>query len=202
MFDFVKVLFGLSSCRGCKYRRLLGLYCGCPHPRHGAWQRYGCWNYSSEPALKTLAASKEKTVRELLAKCEAYALDGLDFLNSISIEQMCAAYNGIGPAWFPEPLRKAVDKLDPVLRPIALPHDCRFTYGDGSREWFDNANDELEANGLKIADAEYRWYNPWRYVTRFRAHAYANACRIFGWDAYVIARHTESHTERKDKDNG
>ena len=131
--------------------------------------------------------AKEQTVRELLALCEEYALSGTDFLHTLSIEEMCAAYNGIGPESFHPTLRKAVDHLAPDLRPIALIHDVRFTYGDGSREWFDYANDELEANGLSLANQKYRWYNPMRYITRVRVRTYAALCRNFGWEAYLRA---------------
>lgn len=127
---------------------------------------------------------KERRVTELIAECEKYGLGGIDYVKSLPFDLVVKAYNGLGPSWFPSPLRKAIDKLDPVLKPIALPHDCRFSYGDGSKRWFDMANDELEANGLKIANFRYKWYNPWRYVVRSRARAYAATCRTFGWLAY------------------
>ena len=132
-------------------------------------------------------SSKEEKVSALLADCRRYNLAGLSFVSLFPLKDICTAYNGIGPEWFHPILRKAVDHLAPDLRPIALIHDVRFTYGDGSREWFDRANDELEANGLSLANQKYRWYNPMRYITRARARAYAALCRKFGWDAYLKA---------------
>lgn len=130
-------------------------------------------------------SSKKKVVYQLLAECIVYGLKGMDFVVSLPIDDIVKAYNGIGPSWFPEKLREAIDKLDPVLRPIALPHDCMFTYNDGSREWFDKANNELEENGLALADAKFAWYNPRRYLTRYRALTYAMLCRKYGWEAYT-----------------
>lgn len=132
-------------------------------------------------------SSKEAKVSDLLSACRRYNLAGLDFLETLSLRQLVLAYNGIGPESFHPILRKAVDHLAPDLRPIALIHDVRFTYGDGSRAWFDRANDELEANGLSLANQKYRWYNPMRYITRARARTYAALCRNFGWDAYLKA---------------
>ena len=130
-------------------------------------------------------SSKKEKVSALLADCRRYNLAGLDFLLAHTIDELVVAYNGLGPAWFHPLLRKAIDHLAPDLRPIALIHDARFTYGDGTREWFDRANDELEANGLSIADQKYRWYNPMRYITRFRARTYAAVCRLVGWSAFI-----------------
>ena len=132
-------------------------------------------------------SSKESKVSALLADCRRYNLAGLSFVLLLPLKDICAAYNGIGPEWFHPTLRKAVDHLASDLRPIALIHDVRFTYGDGSREWFDHANDELEANGLSLANQKYRWYNPMRYITRVRVRTYAALCRNFGWNAYLKA---------------
>lgn len=51
MFNAIKAILGLSSCRGCRYTRLGGLYCGCPRPEHAllhrAWRRLGCLFYAN-----------------------------------------------------------------------------------------------------------------------------------------------------------
>ena len=44
----LKNILGLSTCRGCVFRRLGGLYCGCRNwiiLRPSAWKKYGCWHY-------------------------------------------------------------------------------------------------------------------------------------------------------------
>lgn len=131
--------------------------------------------------------AKPETVLSLLAQCEKYDLSGTDFVKSLPLDQVVSTYNGIGPDSFPRPLCEALDRLAPEILPSVLIHDARFTFGDGSREWFDAANDEFESNGLRIATLRFRWYNPRRYITRHRVRVYAQACRLFGWSAYCQA---------------
>lgn len=54
MFDWIKVFFGLPSCRGCRWRRFFGLYCGCRargffRPRAWDFTGYACWYYANPP---------------------------------------------------------------------------------------------------------------------------------------------------------
>jgi hypothetical protein len=132
-------------------------------------------------------SQKVKIVLELLEECRKYGLEGTDFVASLSMPQVVAAYNGIGPESFPKPLRKALDKLNPRLRCIALPHDCRFSYGDGTREDFEKANKELKRNGRKVADVLYGKFNPMRYYMRYKTKAYAALCQSLGWEVYLKA---------------
>ena len=132
-------------------------------------------------------SEQNKTVIKLIGECRRYRLSGFEFLETLTLAEITYAYNGIGPEWLHPILRNAVDHLAADLRPAALIHDVRYTYGDGSREWFDRANDELEVNGISLANQKFRWYNPMRYITRARARTYAALCRTFGWEAYCIA---------------
>lgn len=51
MFDILKLIVGLQTCAGCRYRRWGGLFCGkrvpFSHFRPTPWGRYGCWHYAS-----------------------------------------------------------------------------------------------------------------------------------------------------------
>lgn len=114
-----------------------------------------------------------------------YGLSGAEWLANLPLSKIRAAYNGIGPKWLGEDKRK---KLGKWLKAYTVPcviHDCRFTYdNDGSDAKFRQANDELERNCVIVADANYAWYNPFRYWARAKGRAIAQACRILGWSAW------------------
>ena len=141
----------------------------------------------------------EATAVRMLNLCRYYRLEGADFAEGFTIEELAETFNGIGPeSWHPK-LREALDNLAADLLPAAFIHDLRFSHGDGSTADFNAANDELEMNGLKIAEAKYVWYNPMRYITRRRARTFANLCRIFGWQPYLDAVEKRKQKERTQK---
>lgn len=112
-------------------------------------------------------------------------LSGAEFIGNLSLGQIRVAYNGIGPEWLKPSLRQKLDRWLYVFVVCTVIHDCRFVYdNDGSDAKFRAANDELERNCLIVADAEYSWYNPLRYLWRHRARVVAKACRDFGWSAW------------------
>ena len=112
-------------------------------------------------------------------------LSGADWLYTLGPEKVAAAYNGIGPERMPEKWRARLDSWLWLFRVPCELHDCRFVHdNDGTEAKFRAANDELERNNLIVADAEYAWYNPLRYVWRRRARLVAWACREFGWSAW------------------
>lgn len=112
-----------------------------------------------------------------------YGLSGAEWLAELPLGKIRAAYNGIGPEWLPVQIREKLNKWLGLFAVCAVVHDCRFAYdNDGTDAKFRAANDELERNCLIMADSEYVWYNPIRYLWRHRAHVVAEACRQFGWD--------------------
>ena len=63
MFDLIKMFLGRSHCKGCKYRRFWGLFCGNKSPKpkfyeREAWNKYGCWDY-----VEDLRAMRTKKAR-------------------------------------------------------------------------------------------------------------------------------------------
>ena len=112
-------------------------------------------------------------------------LSGAEFISNLSLGEIRFAYNGIGPEWMSRSFRKKLDKWLKIFAVCAVIHDCRFAYdNDGSDAKFRAANDELERNCLIVADAEYKWYNPLRYLWRHRGRVMAEACMDFGWSAW------------------
>lgn len=130
----------------------------------------------------------QKKILELIQLAYDYGLDGMTKLEDIGLGSICRVFNGTGPAWFPEVIRNAIDKLSWVFLPAVMIHDVDYSYGEGNYEDFARANNRLEYNMLTIADSEYGWYNPMRYVRRRQARIFAELCRAFGWIAYNKTR--------------
>jgi hypothetical protein len=116
--------------------------------------------------------------------------DSLDFVENYMhkpyaiAEKVC---NGIGPSWFPEKLRKLINKLNPTLIPVAQNHDLGYYYGDGTFSNFSRLNDALLINGTRASKAKYKWYDIRRYWVIKQAAKYATECQTCGWPAYVAA---------------
>ena len=130
------------------------------------------------------------TVREVTALREEamrLGLSGADHCARIPLDTLAAMYNGIGPEWMPESLRKKLSKKLATYAPATLVHDVRFAESDGSTLGFNMANAELEVNCAAIADDKYAWYNPLRYFARRVGVRIADACRLFGWSAWMDA---------------
>lgn len=136
---------------------------------------------------------KEK-VEQVVEKSRSIGLMGLDFINGFSIDEICAAYNGIGPQFLPTKLRDKVTEILHIFEPAALGHDLRFHLSDGMRKSFDYANCEFFVNCHKCAKNTYPWWN-WK---RYRAYAVIDAMNEFncssngGWKAWL-----ESHENNR-----
>lgn len=135
--------------------------------------------------------------KRLLELCRQYNLSGVYFLNRLTLEQLAAAYNGIGPEFFTAKLREAIDKLHPDLECCAFVHDNRWEYSDGSYCAFKASNIELAENGEAIAYQKYAWYDPRRYIRARQARLFADLCQTFGWAAYRAAY--ENHKKKGNK---
>ena len=130
-----------------------------------------------------------QTVTRLLDEARRYGLCGVDVLAGMSIEQLAADYNGIGPANFPPAIRQAIDTLVPDLRCVALIHDIRWAHSDGSVAQFNASNMEFEKNGTTVACARYKWHPLRRIRLKSVARVFADLCSSnAGWNAYLAAR--------------
>lgn len=127
------------------------------------------------------------TVEKMLDLCRRYGLSGYDFAKSFPKEQLAQDFNGIGPEWFPEALRKAMDDLSASLLPAAFIHDIRWSHSDGTKKAFNDSNDELEENGITIAKELYCFINPKRYLLKLEAKAFAKLCKQYGRSAFEEA---------------
>ena len=145
-------------------------------------------NKSAKPFKpKTKLYMDLNQINELVDKALIADLDGSDVLASVPAEDLQKIYNGCGPEWLHAKVRRILDKFFDVFAPAFLQHDFDFSNGDGNPTLFNEANDRLKRNCLILADRKFPWYNWKRYIARDAALVIADACRQFGWSAYVKA---------------
>ena len=119
---------------------------------------------------------------QTIARAKELSLSGAEFMDALGVGNVARACNGIGPESMKPKWRERLNNWLWLFKDPCRVHDCRFTFdNDGTDAKFRAANDELERNCLIMADSEYVWYNPIRYLWRHRAHVVADACRQFGW---------------------
>jgi hypothetical protein len=83
-------------------------------------------------------------IAALIGKAQEAGLNGLDLVESFPIEEIQAAYNGIGPEWAGASARDWVTAHLDLFAPAALIHDLRYTRSDGSvneQEFADQTRD-------------------------------------------------------------
>ena len=93
-------------------------------------------------------------------------------------------YNGLGPDSFPRWLRAVLTGLNPLLRPVAFIHDIEWHESNGSKESFDESNRRWKRNGYRVAQVEFRAWDPRRYLLMNRVRRFGNYCQAFGWNAW------------------
>lgn len=126
-----------------------------------------------------------KEIKQLKELAEKYQLEGREIIGKYNMQELCSIYNGIGPDAFPQWLRKGISALNPSLAVVAFIHDIEWHESDGSKEGFKASNDRFRTNGCKVADAEYAWYNPRRWLVRHQAAKFARLCQSFGWSGWA-----------------
>ena len=115
---------------------------------------------------------------------EELGLGSASLLKHLPAKELDYICNGIGPEWFPKLLRDAVTKLHKSLEIAADIHDLRYWNGTGTDDDFQDANKEFRANGLKLADHYYGWYDPRRYLGRRSARNFYHLLELGGRVAY------------------
>lgn len=136
------------------------------------------------------------TLEEIAAlrrKCNQLHLKGAEKLSRYTNEELQVICNGIGPESFPKGMRKFVTTIHPTLEPAAMIHDVEYEESDGSRLSFTAANDRYAENGSILAEAEYAWYNPLRYVVKLQAARHARTCQLCGWQGYLEQNEGADH---------
>ena len=136
-----------------------------------------------------MGEAKEKKLAEITAlikkACDLKLTDA-GWVACFAPEELSAVYNGIGPEWLPYSLREKLTKYLAIFAPACLIHDFHYWIGDGTLKDFNYANDILEANCRKCINAETKWYQLLRRAAGYyAAHLIAEACRRYGWSAWL-----------------
>lgn len=127
-------------------------------------------------------------IYDLIGRVETYGLDRGPHLSQLSVEEIAAAYNGIGAEWMPSKIRNRLTTDYTDLEPAAMIHDVDYQRGNGSIDDFHAANARLRANILKTADAVATPWISWKWwKLRLAATACFEAVERFGLIAYVIS---------------
>lgn len=127
----------------------------------------------------------EEQAKRAIAKAVATGLDGAEWFGGLGVWRVMQTCNGCGPEWMSARFRDCLTSYLELFFSAFCIHDCRYSFtNNGTKERFDEANGELGRNCKRLADAEYGWYNPMRYIWRHRAKIVEAACRDFGWSAW------------------
>lgn len=126
---------------------------------------------------------KNSEIRSIQMKAKRLELMGWRLLQ-IPKHQFRLSCNGIGPEWFPEDVRKFIDKVCPSMRVSAAIHDRMYEEGYD----FTEANRCLYYNGRIEAKDMYQWFDPRRHLAIWRAKKFAKLCQVFGYPAWRAAR--------------
>ena len=125
-----------------------------------------------------------ETIGKLRAATERYGLDNRWVADKYTDEQLAKIYNGLGSDSFPRWLRAVLTDLNPLLEPVAFIHDIEWHEADGSREAFNASNKRWRCNGYRVAQVEFRAWDPRRYLLMNRVRRFGNYCQAFGWNAW------------------
>ena len=123
-------------------------------------------------------------VKKLCDLAEEYELENREILKKYRNTELASIFNGIGPDAFPEWLRDCITALHPSLAVVAFIHDVEWHESDGTDEKFTESNDRFKTNGYIVAERNYGWYNPLRYIVMNQARRFGNLCQIFGFGAW------------------
>ena len=135
---------------------------------------------------------------ELIGRVETYGLDRGPHLSQISVEEIAAAYNGIGAAWMPSKIREKITTDYADLEPAAMIHDVDYARASGTFADFHAANARLRDNILKTADAvAFPWISWKWWKLRLAATACFEAVERLGILAYMQACANQKQEKNK-----
>lgn len=122
-------------------------------------------------------------------KSEAIRLDlnGIERVSDMAIDELKMAYNGTGPEFLPDVIRKKLDDICSPFLPAVMVHDVDFTLSDGTVRSFNEANNRLLINCMTCATDAAPWTSWKRYTILLEAFAIYRACHKFGWTAWLSA---------------
>ena len=127
-------------------------------------------------------------MKMLLPMVDYYSLDKGVFLDTYTVSELAGIYNGAGPDWMSEKLRKVLTRRLDLFECAFLIHDVDFENADATRVTFNAVNKRMWANIRKVINKKmpmsdiglwgkrgYWWFKGW---------AAYRACKRFGWSAW------------------
>ena len=136
-------------------------------------------------------------VKELQAKCYSLGFEGVEVLEKFTDKELQKICNGIGPEWMPDCYRKVADWVWKYLTATAFLHDAEYEAQIG----FHKANSHFFTNGILEVKANFKWYNPRRYIGYRRVRQFYWLLETFGIRAYNEAVNKTQKTKRRMKKN-
>jgi len=101
--------------------------------------------------------------RRLAGECIRMKLEGVGVFSGLKVNEMAAAYDGIGPEWKWGVISKVIDDMDPVFEPAAFVQDIQYhVLPDRSAKCFHQCNREFYANCLRCVKEYVPWWRPLR----------------------------------------
>ena len=119
-------------------------------------------------------------VIEALHEAIRLKLSGWELL--LDTDRAVAECNGIGAAWMGG-LCDVITAINPAFLVPSMIHDLRYFIG-GDENKRKAADDEFLANCLLAVHDRYGWYNPLRYIYRYKALRYYDILRTAGKAAW------------------
>jgi len=144
-------------------------------------------------------ADRTEEVERIRSDVFRLNLDGMEIVVSQPVECLSSYYNGTGPEFLPEDIRKKLDDLASPLLPAVMVHDVEYALSDGSVNSFRESNKRLLVNCISCSLDAYPWKSAKRYLLLLESYALYRACQKFGWIAWLSAY--SKHAQMKGKYN-
>lgn len=97
-----------------------------------------------------------------------FGLDAPQSYRDASEEERNESYNGCGPEWMPEWIRKELDRIVIYLKETVRIHDWQYDKEEKTAENKKQADDWLYENGRKQIAYYFKWYRQPRMYVKYR----------------------------------
>ena len=136
---------------------------------------------------------KLEEIEALQKKAVELDLEEAPIIAQFTPEELLIVWNGIGPEWLPAVVRYKLTKYLAIFAPACFIHDFHFWAMGNTLKEFEWANDCLERNARRCIDSETKWYQLLRRMAGYyAAHLLAEACRNYGWSAFIAGKGVSS----------
>ncbi|MCP3967532.1 MAG: hypothetical protein GY718_14480, partial [Lentisphaerae bacterium] len=98
-----------------------------------------------------------KHIRKLKNIIHEYDLEAPEGFYLLSVKELSSIYNGAGPDWLGEWGRERLTSRLDLFEAAFLVHNFEYTCSDHTEEGFDDANNRMWKNMLKIIFGIYSW---------------------------------------------